>query len=269
MASVFSSGAAALAPVDKDRQESVMRKPSRLTRFAGAAALAGLVAISPPGHAQSASDDLPPPRDATVAPRLKLVELIGGDYPVAQATDALAAPVITAASLAKLRQGAMVKVTGLIEGNRWYQVQLPDGTLGYVEVAAIPAVTQAALNVGTAEPNTAPSGQEQPSQTAPAGSTADGPALDLPPILDFLDRREQLRIINATAAYLAPDKHAPQAYPLTVGTMIEVVAKSRDGAWDWVMAADGTPLYIPNADAARPVKPEQAAQPGQHPAPGQ
>ena len=245
-----------------------MRNPSHLTRFAGAAALAGLVAISPPGHAQSASDDLPPPRDATVAPRLKLVELIGGAYPVAQTTDALAAPVITAASLAKIRQGALVKVTGLIEGNRWYQVELPDGTLGYIEVAAIPAVTQAALNVSATVPNTAPTGPEQPSQTA-GPPTVDGPAIDLPPILNFLDKREQLRIVNATAAYLAPDRRAPQAYPLTVGTMVEIVARSRDGAWDWVMAADGTPLYIPHADAARPVKPEQAAEPGRHPAPGQ
>ena len=250
-----------------------MPSPLHLIRFAGAAALAGLVWISPPGFAQSASDDLPPPRDATVAPRIKLVELIDGEYPVAQATDALAAPVITAISRVRIRQGAMVKVVGLIEGNRWYQVELPDKSLAYIEVAAIPAVTQAALNLGPAPPSTAPAPPEQPSQTAaatpPASPPTEGPVIDLPPILNFSDKRVQLKIVNATAAYLAPDKRAPQAYPLSVGTMIEVVAKSRDGAWDWAMTADGTPVYIPSADAARPAKPEQAAQPGEHPQPGQ
>ena len=239
---------------------------SRLALTAGCAGILVLALAGSPSLAQNASDDLPPPRDATLAPPIRLVELIGRDYPMGQTADVMAAPSLGAASLVRVRQGATIKVVGLIEGNGWYQIELPDQRLAYVQVGAIPAASDAAAaqtpapvaaamllpppapaTVPTPPPPAAPVAAVA-STTEPPPVATEEPTLDLPPTTEFDEASDQLSIVNPSAVYLAPDKRSPKAYPVKPGTMVDVIARSRDGIWAWVNTADGSPAYIPLAD---------------------
>jgi hypothetical protein len=98
-------------------------------------------------------------------------------------------------------------------------------------------------------------------QTAPPPSSAapadDGPTIPVPPTTDFEEASFQVSVVKPTAVYLAPSKAAPAAYPVTVGTVVDVIAQSKDGSWAWVNTVDGAPAYIPMDDLAPPPAPAQ------------
>jgi hypothetical protein len=224
-----------------------MRTQLFSSRPALVACFYGLLALTMTNAPALAQTDLGAPA-VTVAETafkaVKLVELIGNKYKMGQTTEALEAPVDGAAAVVRVRQGAEVEVVGITEGDRWYQIELPDHRLAYVPLASIPAA-------GTP---VAPASSTPASAVAPQVQAAaeDGATIDLPPTTEFEEASDQLSVVNPTAAYLAPNKHAPQAYPVRVGTMVDVIAKSTDGGWAWVNTADGTPAYIPMADMGSP-----------------
>jgi hypothetical protein len=240
----------------------------RLARMAGLAGILALIASGAPALAQNASDDLPPTYTPAVPAPVKLVELIGGEYPMGQTAEALEAPFIGAATVVRVRQGAEVKVVGIAEGG-WYQIELPDKRLAYVQLAMIPAAsgTPAPAAIAPAAPAAMPAAAAPPlappmalpppvaaagAEPPPPPAADENPALDLPPTLDFEAANDQLIIVNPTAVYLAPNLHSPKAYPVAPGTMINVIAKSTDGNWAWVNTADGAPAYIPMTDIGQP-----------------
>jgi hypothetical protein len=190
--------------------------------------------------AQEASDDPPPPVDPTIAASTRLVTLIGADYPLGRMSEALAAPSIAAPTLARLAMGTTVHVVGATEDRNWYQIELAEKRLAYVEATAIPAA-------GPRTDGAAP----MPGAVVPPPAD-DGPVLDLPPVTVFAAARGVLGVVNPTAVYLAPDRRAPKAYPVSVGTQVGIIAKSGDGAWAWVTTADGAAAYIPMSDLALP-----------------
>jgi hypothetical protein len=221
--------------------QMILLRPALLAGLAGVFAV---IAGTMPAGAQTAPDA---PAEAPAKP-VKLVELIGKPYPMGETTEALDAPAAEAASIMRVRQGASVEVVGIAEGDGWYQIELPDKRLAYVRIAAIPA---AAPNAPAEAPaKTVAAAAPAPAAPPEEAAADEGPAIDLPPTTDFEEASDQLSVANPTAVYLAPDKHSPQAYPVKVGTMVEVIAKSKDGNWAWVNTADGGPAYIPLADMA-------------------
>ncbi len=75
---------------------------------------------------------------------------INADYPAARTTGVAAAPSEDAVVLSQLRQGAQVRVVGLVAGTQWLKIRLPDDSVGYVPAASIPAAT--GLATATAAP---------------------------------------------------------------------------------------------------------------------
>jgi hypothetical protein len=215
----------------------------KLPRPGLAMALLALWAGAVGAAAQDASDDPQPPVDKTIAASTRLVTLIGTDYPLGRTCEALAAPSIAAPTLGRLAAGTTVHVVGVTEGWNWYQIELADKRLAYVETAAIPAAGPG-IDGAPSAPGSV--------RTVAAPSADDGPALDLPPVTAFAAAHGVLGVVNPTAVYLAPDRRAPKAYPVGVGTEVEIIAKSGDGAWAWVTTADGAAAYIPMSDLAPP-----------------
>jgi hypothetical protein len=224
---------------------------------------------------------------AGTVPPVKLVELIGKQYPIGQVTDALEAPGVGAASVMRLRPGVEVDVVGIVEGTQWYQIRLPDQRIAYVPTWAVPAAASTAADASapgvspapayaaaapppqapayypaTAAPPPPPTYAAAPPPPAPTYSAAsaqpmpvpvdNGPAIDLPPVVEFADASDVLAVLNPTVVYLAPNPHAPTAYAVKSGTIVQVIAKSTDGQWAWVNTADSQPAYIPLADLAPP-----------------
>jgi hypothetical protein len=240
---------------------------------AGAIAIIGAaLVVLKPGAAPTGSGDRP----------IKLVELIGAKYPMGQTVDALEAPSRTAPSVTRVRQGSEVEVVGIVEGDGWYQISLPDKQLAYVQVGAIPAAATPAAAAPAA--TTAPAAAPAPAVPAPAAQAvaappspapaaaapavaasvnapapaaatpppADAamppPTVDVPPVVEFGEAHDIARVVSPTAVYLKPDMQAPQAYPVGVGTEVYVIARSKDGNWAWVNTADNAEAYIPQAN---------------------
>ncbi len=201
----------------------------------------------------------PAPYQAAPAPRpVHLAELIGMKYPVANTIEVLAAPEAGAASITRIRQGSDVMVTGVVDGEGWYQVALPDQQRGYVRVADIPAASAPAPPAAAAAASpampaqavmAAPAPAEPP--TPPAPDTGEPPLVQIPPVVDFDEAHEVRQVVNPTAVYLKPDRLAPEAYPVEAGRQVYVIALSKDGNWAWVDTADDAPAYIPLADIGR------------------
>ena len=90
-----------------------------------------------------------------------------------------------------------------------------------------------------------------PPPPPPATAEQGGP-IALPPTVEFVAANDQLSVTRPTPVFLAPNEYAPQVFTVNPGTLVEVIAKSRDGAWAWVTTADGAPAYIPMADLKPP-----------------
>jgi hypothetical protein len=191
----------------------------------------------------------PAPYQPAPAPRqIHLGELIGLKYPLAKTIAVLASPDIGAPTITRIRQGSDVMVTGVVDGEGWYQLALPDQQLGYVEASAIPAASAPPAPAATQAMPT----QQAPAPAAPTAPPAADPGVpplvQLPPVVDFADAHEVRQVVNPTAVYLKPDRLAPQAYPVGPGRQVYVIARSRDGNWAWVDTADNAPAYIPMSD---------------------
>jgi endonuclease YncB( thermonuclease family) len=91
--------------------------------------------------------------------------------------DARALPLADAPILARLHKGTPILVIGVLAGNLWLEVELPDQRAAYVPAAALPA----ALSPGTA-PAVSPQAVTPPPESAPPPAvsslpdTLDGPA---------------------------------------------------------------------------------------------
>jgi hypothetical protein len=230
-------------------------------RMALTVGLSGLLAIAlyvVPAQSQSAGT-------AEAAPAVRIVELISQPFPVGQASVALAAPVAGATSVMRLRAGAVVQVVGIVEGDAWYQIELPDKRLAYVPVDAIPAAASpppASSGPPVSQSAESPLQQSrapEPAQPAPVQQSTKNPpqqqdmasdsdTIGLPPTIEFEAANDQLSVIRLTPLFLGPNEAAPQAYPVVAGTMVQVIAKSKDGAWAWVATADGKPAYLMMSD---------------------
>jgi len=84
--------------------------------------------------------------------------------------------------------------------------------------------------------------------------------IEIPPVITFTTAHDVMRVINPTAVYLKPDRQAPQAYKVGLGTLVYVIARSTDGTWSWVNTADNAQAYIPSSDIAPPPRPKDAAE---------
>ena len=229
-----------------------MRILSNAQRLALAVGLSGLLAIAfylVPVQSQSAGN-------AEAAPAVKIVELISQAFPMGQTSEALAAPVAGAENLMRLRAGAEVHVVGVVEGDAWYQIELPDKRLAYVPVAAIPAAASPSPRSEVVAPPRGPSNPpvQRPAPSPPPQQDAarEGNTVDLPPVIEFEAANDQLSVVRQTPLFLGPNEEAPQAYPVDAGTMVQVIAKSKDGAWAWVATADGKPAYLMMSDLGPP-----------------
>jgi hypothetical protein len=97
----------------------------------------------------------------------------------------------------------------------------------------------------------APAAPPPPSDAVPPPPPpGEQPSIDVPPVVTFSDAHDVMRVVNPTAVYLRPDRQAPQAYPVGVGTVVYVIARSSDGNWAWVNTADSAQAYIPTSDIA-------------------
>jgi hypothetical protein len=190
------------------------------------------------------------------ARQIHLAELIGGKFPVARSIEVLSEPEIGAPAITRVRQGSDVMVQGVVDGEGWYQIALPDQQLGYVQVSAIPAAAAPAqASAATPSPATMPTG---PAQLAadqvtppPVPDTGAAPTIQVPPVVEFEDAHEVAQVVNPSAVYLKPDRLAPTAYPVDPGTQVYIIARSKDGNWAWVDTADNAPAYMPMSDIGR------------------
>jgi hypothetical protein len=65
-----------------------------------------------------------------------------------------------------------------------------------------------------------------------------------PTIIEFLSSFDYLVARQPAGVFIAPNTDAPQMYVIEAGTLVETMAKSKDGKWAWVATADGLPAYI-------------------------
>lgn len=209
----------------------------------GAAAIAALAA----GGAYFVFDKVSVmPADAPA----KIVELIDKPYTLAQTTDVFDAPKSSGQILLRIRQGASVMVLGIVDGDTWLQIALPDKRIAYIPAATIPGMLP---DTQPKPPATAPA-DTPPAAPPPAAATPPAPAPDsadsgpeAPPpadLVDFQSIDKAFNVAQATGLYLAPNEHAPQAYVVQPGTKVEVIAVSKDGQWAWVNVTDGAPAYL-------------------------
>jgi hypothetical protein len=219
-----------------------------ITRAALAAGMLSIGAIGTVGFLALK----PAPYQSAPAPRqIHLAELIGMKYPLAKTIEVLAAPEAGAPSITRVRQGSEVMVTGVVDGEGWYQLALPDQQLGYVQAAAIPA---ASATAPPPAPAVSPAMPAVPAPVAsdptapPAPDLGAPPLVQVPPVVDFDEAHEVRQVVNPTAVYLKPDRLAPEAYPVGPGRQVYVIALSKDGNWAWVDTADNAPAYIPMSD---------------------
>jgi hypothetical protein len=213
-----------------------------LTILLGAAAVAALAG----GGAYFFLDGAP-------TESVKIVELIGKPFTLAQTTDVLDRPMPDGRFVIRIRQGATITVLGVVDGDSWLQVALSKDQLGYIPSAAIPEVS----SDGTPKAAPAPVVSAPPAATAPpstpppatGASADDGPEAPAPSdLVDFQAVDRQVSVVQATGLYLAPNEHAPQAYIVKPGTQVEIIAVSKDGKWGWVNVSDGAPAYLKLAD---------------------
>jgi hypothetical protein len=230
----------------------------------GVLGMVGFLALKPATNQAS-----PPARP------IHLAELIGIKYPLGKTVEVLAAPEVGAPTITRIRQGSEVMVTGVVDGDAWYQLSLPDQELGYVQVAAIPeaaaptvqAVQPAPAPQAIPAPQASPAPQatpaaqvvpaapmqaavQSPESQPPAPDMGAPPTVQIPPVVEFEDAHEVRQVVNVSAVYLKPDRLAPVAYPVAPGRQVYVVARSKDGNWAWVETADNAPAYMPMSDTA-------------------
>jgi len=187
---------------------------------------AGIVVIAAIGAGVFVMRSSAPPPVAPSAqapsPAPTIVQTVNRSFAVPATVDVRQAPSASAPILLTLRDGDTAMVTGIVEGNDWLQLALPDQRPGYVPTVAIPAA--------------APGGM--PTPPAPAEVS----------VTEFRQSTEILATAAASAAFVAPNADAPKMYPLEVGTPVQTIEKSKDAQWVVVVTEDGQAAFLPTAD---------------------
>jgi len=217
---------------------------------------AALVLTAVLGASAPAQTAAPP---AAETPAVKIVEFVEQDYPLPTTIEARQGPADDAPVLVRLRQGMSLKVKGVVEGNAWLQVALPDGRTGYVHAADIPAVLAstappaspsqpASPATVSAQSPASPSSAATPSDQGTNANTESTVTAELPPAIQFTNVDQAMKVEHDTSVFVAPTRDAPQIYGVHSGVVVEVVAISSDKAWAWVSTENSDPAYIAMSD---------------------
>jgi len=180
--------------------------------------------------------------------RVRIAETINRTYSVAQAVDAIDAPAAGAATVTRLRAGADVLVVGEVEGDAYYQVKLPDESVAYVPVSAVPAAQETTAGAPAAPPTASEPASPVQEAAAKQPTPPTGDEAPLPGSIWFQQANDQLVAVRQAQVFLGPDMQAPAAIKVDAGTKVQVIAESTDGTWAWVATADGDAAYIAMAD---------------------
>lgn len=217
----------------------------------------------------------------------KIVEFIGRQQRVLADGDAVDAPRDGATVIARLQKDMLIDSVGVVEGDKWVQVTLPDKRTAFFPIAGLgakPADTQTASlpTTGTTGVTTQSGPTDQapaagqtmgqttgqttgtttgpaPDQTGttpaqPAGTTQSGQAGTAPPPLEetatveFDEIASVYSVAKTTAVYIEPNIHAPQKYQIEPGTSVPAIQRSKDGVWVMASTEDGDPAYLLVAD---------------------
>jgi hypothetical protein len=173
----------------------------------------------------------------------KIAEYVNDKRPIGADTEARTLPNATAPVAAMLHRGLSVTVNGLVEGRDWAQIVLPDQRIAYVPATLV-----------SAAPAPAPTAAEPPPEAPPI------PADQVATPVAFDKSDDTYRVVTTTGAYIEPDRGAPQKYPVEAGTLVQAMAKTKDGVWVWVDTEDHKPAFLVVADLeiAKNVVPDEA-----------
>jgi len=144
-----------------------------------------------------------------------IAEFVNQTMTMGGTADARSAPLADAPVLTRLTKGSPVKVVGVLAGNLWLQVELPDQQTGYIPTAALP---------DAASPSPAPA------------QSAGPPA--------FMADSEQLTTTAPTPVYGAPNAAGAPKQVLKPGTAVQIIAKTSDGQWGWMQTPDNQEAYV-------------------------
>ncbi len=186
------------------------------------------IPLAPASSAPAAPDQAAPAAsfDPALPGATNIAAALNQSLLMAGTADARTEPRADAPVLIRLDKGNADKVTAIMAGQLWLQVELSDHQLAYIPAAALPQAVSAA---GLGADATAAGG--------PAPAPASGPP-------SFMADAETLTAASRTAIYAAPDPTAPVQGVLPAGTKVQIVAKSTDGQWGWLQTTDGNPAYV-------------------------
>jgi anti-sigma factor RsiW len=196
-----------------------------------------------PGAAVGAVPATPPPPSATageggpIALPSTVEFAASARLSVTQPTPVFLAPNEYAPQAFTVNQSTVVEVIAKSRDGAWAVVATADGAPAYIPMSSL------------GSPQAASSPPPPPGMPATAEQ---GSPVDLPSTVEFDAASAQLSVTQPTPVFLAPNQYAPQAFTVNPGTVVAVIAKSRDGAWAVVATADGAPAYIPMSDLKPP-----------------
>jgi len=152
---------------------------TRKARAAGVAILLALAALPAPAGAQGQGGN----RGITVSPSpaaeppVRIVEWVNQSFTVPDSIGVFETPDASRDPVARLLVNTAVEVLGVLEGQTWLQVRLPDGRMGYVVATAIPGALRP--RPASMAPSAAPTPLLPPPAAAPAPALQPvaGPAL--------------------------------------------------------------------------------------------
>jgi hypothetical protein len=196
----------------------------------------------------------------------KIVEFIGRQQRVLADGDAVDAPHDGAAVIARLQKDMLIDSVGVVEGDKWVQVALPDKRTAYFPISSLgakPTDTQTASLPATGTTGVAPqssptdqtlsAGQTAgpaPDQIQPAGTATSGQAGTTPPPLEetatveFDEIASVYSVTKSTPVYIEPNTRAPQKYQIEPGTSVPAIQRSKDGVWVMASTEDGDPAFL-------------------------
>jgi hypothetical protein len=180
----------------------------------------------------------------------KIVAFIGQKRRLVADGDALAAPQDGADRVARLSKDMSVDAVGMVDGEKWVQVTLPDQRTGYV--AATDLTANAATTPAEAPPAPAPA--QQTAIAAPTSGLAATGSVEFDAIASVYTAGKTVSV------YIEPNIRAPQKYQIEAGTAVPAIQRSKDGVWVMASTEDGDPAYLLVADlgAEQPGKPTAA-----------
>jgi hypothetical protein len=216
----------------------------------------------------------------------KIVEFIGQQQRVLADGDAVDAPHDGATVIARLQKDMLIDAVGVVDGDKWVQVTLPDKRTAYFAISDLgpkpagavaptqtasqqPATQTAALpqtssaTPGNVAPQAGPTDQgSSPGQTGityqPTGPTqqptqpTSQPGATQPieeaATVEFDEIASVYTVTKPVPVYIEPNIHAPQKYEIEPGTSVPAIQRSKDGVWVMASTEDGDPAYLLVAD---------------------